>query len=88
MSAAAEGRAMTCFNDRGLPTLAIRQDARQLQDLGQPATILFPLYLDLEGNHALRLSGPRSYDSCQALDSVCAIIRRAGSLAAGATAGS
>jgi hypothetical protein len=51
------------LRDRGLMALAISQDARQLQDLRQPAAVLFLLYLDLEGNHALGSSPPRSYGS-------------------------
>jgi hypothetical protein len=47
------------LRDRGLLALAIGQHARQLQDLGQPAAILFLLYLDFEGTQALDPSRPR-----------------------------
>ena len=36
------------LRDRDLLALPINQHARQLQNLGQPAPILFLLYLDLE----------------------------------------
>jgi hypothetical protein len=50
--------------DRRLLALAIGQGARQLQDLSQPPAILFPLYLDLKGNHERGRSERLGFAGC------------------------